>query len=373
MKMNNQWEKEWQEINVPQKAVFQAIEKGLGADQKKSVESSQRRKVTKIRSFIKKNHRLLAVAATLLLLASAGIASINSNRQMKFNSSESQHQSAPQADKAVESPAATPKVDEATGQQEVETKGKVEFSTNEAGGDAATEASPEAKKSAASTQKLIKTYDIAKETNDFSQTIERIEKTVKTYDGYVSQSDITNQESDDLLRRASYTFRIPQAKVEEFVTALAKIGETISSSENATDYSLSYADNDSRITALQTEEDALLKLLEKSDNVQDMIYIQDRLSQVRSSKESLIQQNKLIDSQVAETEVRLSVNEVKKITKEESTTILTKTKDNWHDQLKFWQQLGQQLAVFFLSVGPYLVAIIGVLGVIWCVNKKRRV
>ncbi|WP_314064298.1 DUF4349 domain-containing protein [uncultured Vagococcus sp.] len=363
MKLTSQWEKEWQEIDVPQDAVFQAIEKGLRGDEKVNCSQGQLKK-SGIKRFFVKQRRLLVIAAALILLATASVASVAGNRQLKQQANKSDSRST--LEKEVV-PTAPDSGAEGTGKSE--TKGKIEFYSDEAG---TTEANQAVETSEKSAQKLIKTYDIIKETNDFRETIEGIEETVKSYGGYFSQSDITNQESDRQLRSARYTIRIPQAKIEEFSNALAKIGETISASENATDHSLSYSDNQSRIKALQTEEEALLNLLGKSDTVQEMINIQDRLSQVRSSKESLIQQNKLIDNQVAETEVQLSVSEVKKITKEKSVAVMSRVQDNWRDQMRFWQEAVQQLAVFFLSVGPSITAVI-MLGIIWVIIKKRRV
>lgn len=367
MKMTKQWEKEWQEIKVPQEAVFQAIEKGLGVEAEiKGNQKYQPKKLVVLLSFIKKNSRLLAVAFALMLLTTAGIASISSNRQMEQLATSSQNKVIPKA-KKTEAPAAETKA----GSTIQEKRGEDKVELNE--GDAASKANSNGEMSDESPQKLTKNYQIIKETTEFSQVIEKIDNTVKKHNGYFSQSDRTNQQSEGQLRSANYIIRIPLDQVEDFVKALAKIGETVSSSENATDHSLSYSDNQSRIKALQTEEEALLKLLGKSDTVQDMINIQDRLSQVRSSKESLIQQNKLIDNQVAETEVSLSVSEVKAITKEKSTTIFSRVEDNWQGQLRFWQGLGQQLAVFFLSAGPYLVAILVLVGIVWGVIKKRRV
>lgn len=352
--INKEWEKEWQGIEVPKEAVFKAIEEGLAEGPSIERITPVPQSKAKVKSFVKK-HRVLLIAAASIMVATAGIATIGRDQTLRSakSSSEVLHQ-----ERAVEE---SPK-------EEVQPKGQVEFEEAGEADEGAT--TPGAKAPEKASQKLVKTYSIAKETNDFSQTIASIEELVTQVGGYFSQANVSNQESQ--LRSADYLIRVPQENVSDFLKELNQFGETISSSESATDYSLSYSDNQSRINALQTEENALLKLLEKSDNVQDMIVIQERLSQVRSSKESLIGQNKLIDNQVAETEVALTVGEVKKITKEKTTTIFGRAQDNWRDQWSFWQGAGQHLSVFLLSVGPYLLGFVVILGTVWRLFKRRR-
>ena len=63
------------------------------------------------------------------------------------------------------------------------------------------------------------------------------------------------------------------------------------------DVTLRYVDVDSHKKALETEQERLLALLEKAENVEDIITIENRLSDVRYELENYESQIRLLDNQ----------------------------------------------------------------------------
>lgn len=66
--------------------------------------------------------------------------------------------------------------------------------------------------------------------------------------------------------------------------------------------------------ALETEQERLLALLEKAENVEDIITIENRLSDVRYELENYESQIRLLDNQIDYSTVYVDISEVSRVT-----------------------------------------------------------
>jgi len=168
-------------------------------------------------------------------------------------------------------------------------------------------------------RKLITTMNIGAETEQFDEALSMVEGKAKELGGYIELSEvyngsIQNENHSNSNRRASFVIRIPADKLETFVDGLSGACNITNRTTNVEDVTLQYVDLESKKKALLTEEESLLKILESANTVEDIITVQDRLSQVRYELENMESQLRTYDNQVDYSTVNLDVLEVAKYT-----------------------------------------------------------
>lgn len=177
------------------------------------------------------------------------------------------------------------------------------------------EDSPESKR------KLITTVNISVQTKEFDALQKSIEASVEELGGYIESSEIyynsysyyrssdpSNYTPHD--RSASYVLRIPEKRLDEFLTKLHDGSNVTEESKSVTDITLDYVDTAAHKKALQTEARSLEKMLEKAKELDDIVKIQSRLTEVRYQINSIESQLRTYDNKVDYSTVRLDVSEV---------------------------------------------------------------
>lgn len=168
-------------------------------------------------------------------------------------------------------------------------------------------------------EKLVYYCDLDIETLDYAGTMSAIKDTIKKYGGVIQSEN----ESDDSYhwyyedyRKTSGTLhnylqvRIPSEKYESFLSELDGIGKIISKSTSVDNISQQYYDTTTQIEALQIQEKNLLAMLEKCETIEDMITVQERLSEVQYELNSLQTTKRYMDVDVAYSYVNINVSEV---------------------------------------------------------------
>lgn len=165
-------------------------------------------------------------------------------------------------------------------------------------------------------RKLIKNVDLEVETEEFDDLLTTIEQKTEALAGYIEESYTYNGSAyrGGSTRNASLTIRIPAGKLNTFLSEVAEVSNVISRNERVTDVTLQYVDMESHKKALVAEQDRLLELLEQAENIEDIISIESRLSEVRYQIESMESQLRTMDNQVSYSTINLSIEEVKQLT-----------------------------------------------------------
>lgn len=168
-------------------------------------------------------------------------------------------------------------------------------------------------------EKLVYYCDLDIETLDYAGTMSAIKDTIKKYGGVIQSEN----ESDDSYhwyyedyRKTGGTLhnylqvRIPSEKYDSFLSELDGIGKIISKSTSVDNISQQYYDTTTQIEALQIQEKNLLVMLEKCETIEDMITVQERLSEVQYELNSLQTTKRYMDVDVAYSYVNINVSEV---------------------------------------------------------------
>ena len=164
-------------------------------------------------------------------------------------------------------------------------------------------------------RKLIRNVNLSLQTKEFDTVLENMSQKVKDLGGYIQDSSVWGSSSDySSSRSASYTLRIPSDKLDEFIDVVETLGNVTYKNESVDDVTLRYVDVESHKKALETEQERLLALLEKAENVEDIITIENRLSDVRYELENYESQIRLLDNQIDYSTVYVDISEVSRVT-----------------------------------------------------------
>lgn len=166
----------------------------------------------------------------------------------------------------------------------------------------------------ASSQKLIKTVDMDIDTENFDSTVDSIYEAVESTGGYIEYSDVwdTSYGGSDTLMTGTFAIRVPADKLEQFDSTVSGLATVSRRSEQVEDVTLNYVDTQSKIEALETEQARLLELLEIAQNLEEVLTIEDRLSDVRYELESYESRIRTLDNQIAYSTFNIRVNEVER-------------------------------------------------------------
>lgn len=117
-----------------------------------------------------------------------------------------------------------------------------------------------------------------------------------------------NQPQDNSDRQtASMQLRIPASKLDATLDALTKLGIVQSRSLSAEDVSDQLVDFQARLKNLRKSEEAVLKILDRSGSVGDVLKVSQELSNIRESIERISAQLNNLQNQVAYSTITLNL------------------------------------------------------------------
>jgi hypothetical protein len=259
--------------------------------------------------------------------------------------------------------------------------GGAEYYEEAAYDDAAVEESVdvEAAQTYSEDRKLIKTVDISLETENYDSLLSGLETKVTELGGYIESRYSSNSSYQNPsysgsreLRYTSMTVRMPKDKLDTFLDSVSEQTNVVSISENVEDVTLQYVDMESHKKALATEQERLLELLEQAQTVEDIISIEDRLSQVRYQIESMESQLRTYDNKIDYSTVYLTINEVEQYSPTEGETIGERIRNGFLDSMEGVKDGVTEFAIWFVVKLPYLVVWAIVIAVIVFIFSKIR-
>ena len=166
-------------------------------------------------------------------------------------------------------------------------------------------------------EKIIYSGHVNLETTDFDEAIAALDRAVREYGGFVQDSSVDGWSRDNgdgtftvMDRSANYVVRIPCAKFDAFMAMTNGIGNVTSSSRTAENVTSQYTDYEARLSSLNTQEERLLAMLEKSEDLESLITLEQRLSEVRYEIESIERNLRNLDQRLAYSTVTLWLQEV---------------------------------------------------------------
>ena len=173
-----------------------------------------------------------------------------------------------------------------------------------------------------SNRKIIRNAEISAQTLEFDAFVENLTAAVNEIGGFIESSEIGGRTiyNQTRLRNAYFVIRVPAAKLDAFLNTVDGLGNVTSKSTGLRDVTTSYVDSEKHLEALRTEQTALLEILKNATTVEDIITVQDRLSEVSYEIESDESILRTFDDQIDLSTVRLNLSEVERETIVEEET-----------------------------------------------------
>ena len=220
-----------------------------------------------------------------------------------------------------------------------------------------------------SNRKLIKTVNMNVETREFDSLVANVCDKIETLGGYAESTDISGNSynSYSSTRTAYIVARIPANKLDMFVDTLENETNITSKSESANDVTLQYADVEAHKESLKIEQQRLNQLLEQADTLENIIELENRLTEVRYEIESYESRLRTMNNQVEYSTVNLSIQEVKEYTPEpvEELTFGERISQGFLESCADAWEAIQDFIVGFVTVLPMLLVILVILAVIF--------
>lgn len=234
--------------------------------------------------------------------------------------------------------------------------------------------------SQSSERKLIKTVDLQAETENYDVLITNLENQIVSLGGYIeyqSQYNGSSYAGYDETRNAYMQIRIPAQRLSEFVVKIGEESNITSKEERVEDVTLQYVDLESHRNALSIEQERLLELLERAETIEDIIALEQRLSDVRYQLESMESQIRTLINQVDYSTVNLSIQEVRRLTPVEEKSVWDKMKNGFVKSIyRIGDDIEYEMIRFVINI-PYfiiwIVIIIVIILILRAIAKRRKI
>lgn len=225
-----------------------------------------------------------------------------------------------------------------------------------------------------SNRKLIRTVHLGVETIEYEALIASINEKVAALGGYFeSMDESVHTWTTPETRSFTSTIRVPKDRADELITVVESSANVTSRSENTEDVTLNYVDTESRKKALETEQKRLTELLDKADTVEDLITIENRLSEVRYQIQSIESQLRTYDDKIDYTTIYLSVTEVERIVPKAEETFLSRIMVGFSESVVDVIQGFVDFVVGLIVAIPYLLVWAVIIFLFWLIVIRNIV
>lgn len=218
------------------------------------------------------------------------------------------------------------------------------YSESKSGNVTAEEASSVETNAAETNRKLIKTVNMTVETEEYDELIEVLNQKITALGGY---SEFFSTQGTGNSRYGSLTARIPRKNLDAFLKTIEGASNITYRQENVEDVTLDYVDMESHKKMLQKEQERLLELLGQAQELEDILTIESRLTEVQYQIESMESQLRTYDNQVDYSTVYLEINEVERYTPQEQEGTWDRISTGFMENL---YHVGAKIGDFFIEV-----------------------
>lgn len=223
---------------------------------------------------------------------------------------------------------------------------------------------------AVNSAKLIYTADLEMETKSFDDAVNALGNLTAYLGGYYESSSVVESGST---RRAYFTVRVPAQYYRAFLDNVAgDLCHVLSQQEQTEDVSEYYYDTAGRLETQKTKLARLQQLLLQAEDMEDIITIEDAISETEETIERLSGTLRKYDALVSYSTVDITLREVKVYEPDPAPTFGRRLGGAFVDGLKdFFAGLGNILVALAYS-WLWLVLIAGVAVLILWLTRKRR-
>lgn len=218
-------------------------------------------------------------------------------------------------------------------------------------------------------RKIILNAYLTVESLEFDKTLQALQRACDEAGGYISATDLSGS-AEKGTRTANITYRIPAEGYAAFVQSAGSAGNLISRNESSNDVTSQYVDIESRLKSLRTQEERLLALMEESGSLEELLMVQDQLTDVQYEIESYMATQRSLDGQISYSTVTVYLSEVKEITETEPDSYWARISRAFSESWKNAATFFQDFSIVLVYMLPALL-ILGVLALVIVLLARR--
>jgi hypothetical protein len=152
--------------------------------------------------------------------------------------------------------------------------------------------------------KIIYTVDATLRVKDLDASIQAIKSRATALGGYVAESSLSGVENSE---SAYIRLKIPSQALTAFTESMPEWGTVQNSRTYSNDVTEEYFDADTRLNTLKTMEERYLEFFAQAETVEEMLMIEDSLTELRLEKEVLEGRLRFWDNRVNFSDVSISL------------------------------------------------------------------
>ncbi len=228
---------------------------------------------------------------------------------------------------------------------------------------------PDVTKNDLSARKLIRTIYLSMETRRFDVLKSQMEETISACGGYIENSDLHAPHGERQYRSYSLTVRIPTDKLDNFMEKAGQLGTITNQSENVEDVTLDYVDKTAYKESLETEYKRVNELLEKAEDLEQVLALESKLSSLRYEINSYESQLRTYDNLIDYSTVHIQISEVE-YEEKAPDTIGSRISNGFSHNLYAVRNFFVDLFVVLVSSLPTLVLLAAFLCILLLLLKK---
>lgn len=222
-------------------------------------------------------------------------------------------------------------------------------------------------------EKLVYTSNVTLETEDFDTASDKLHATIKSFGGIIVSESAYNLNSINKgYRSLNMTVRIPQENYDAFLSGISESYNVASINNSVQNLTERYYDNENRLKSYRIQEERLFAMLEKAENVGEMLEIEARLCDVQYQIEALTNTQTTIDNDVKYATFYLNLNEVTKFTTPTPKTFGDRLSETFKDSGEMFAEFLEGTLFFIIMFAPYLVIIAVFVTVLVIIIKHRK-
>ena len=220
--------------------------------------------------------------------------------------------------------------------------------------------------------KMVYTASIQAETQDYDACTAALEELVDRLGGYLEYA--SSDSYGDGSRSASYTVRVPAKEFRGFLKTVGEISHVTSQDQNAENISERYYDTESRLETQKTKMERLQTLLSKAENMEDIIDLENAISETEYQIEQLTGSLRHYDSLVDFATIDVRLREVLRLTtvEEAPPTFGSRLGNAFTDGLRGFGDFLQDVAVYLAYNWTWMVLLALVILLVVKVSKRRQ-
>jgi len=216
---------------------------------------------------------------------------------------------------------------------------------------------------------IVRTGEVSLVVDDVIEAMDEIAQVVEELGGYVVSSRVSGEEKD---MRGRISFRVPADKFDLALTELRDLAVRVESeSTDSQDVTEEYIDLQARLNNAEATENQYLALLEKAEEVEDILKIYDSLSRVRNEIEQIKGRMQYLErtTSMSLIWVRLEPAATARGLVQAGWSALEVLKSAVRGIVIFGQWLGN-IAIWLLIFTPVWGAIAGI--IYWRLRRKKK-